>query len=130
MTDFSNFFPDPKPEKKFKEPYKGIKKKFPKVTGEQEFNKQLYVKRGGICQITGNKVPMKRACFLHILSKGAYPKYRLFNYNMLLVEEEIHYLYDSSSKEKLLEKYPKAYIIYELKEELKRAYYQYKPETV
>jgi len=118
---------DPKPTPKFKDRSKGIKKKFPKPTGEKEFNTALYKKRGGKCQITNEPVPFKAICFMHVLSKGAYSKYRLFNYNVMLVKEEIHWLYDNSSKEELLKKYPKASIIYELKEELKRAYHQYKP---
>lgn len=39
------------------------------------------------------------------------------------VKPEIHDLYDNSSKEKLLAKYPKAIIIYERKDKLRYQYY-------
>ena len=125
-----NYFnPDPKSEKKPKKPYAGIKrssikKKFPKPTGEKALNDKIYVERGGVCGITGLPVPNKPINFLHVLSKGAFPKFRLKRYNVLLVVERIHDLYDNSSKEKLLAEFPKAIRIYQLKEILKEAYHQ------
>jgi hypothetical protein len=100
-----------------------IKPKPRKTTGEYTLFLKIYAERKGICQITGEQIPFNINSFLHILGKGAYPSLRLLENNILMVKSEIHHLYDNSSKEKLLEKYPRAYIIYELKDKLRYEYY-------
>jgi len=122
-----DFF-NPQP-KKYSQPKKkkGLKQKERKPTGELALFKEIFLERNGKCQITGRDVIFDPMSFMHILSKGAYPKFRLKKENILLVEPEIHYIYDNSDKETLLFEYPKAKIIYEIKEELKIEYYKPQP---
>lgn len=105
------------PIQKFKSNYKR------KPTGEYKLFLEIYAERKGICQITGKQLQFDIWSFLHILSKGAYSSLRLCEENILLVDRDIHDLYDHSSKEKLLEKYPAAIMIYELKDKLRYKYY-------
>jgi hypothetical protein len=123
MTDFSNFNPRLKvySEKKVKP----VKSQERKPTGELELFKKIYEQRKGICAITKEWVPFHVESFMHVLSKGAFPSFRLEEYNILLVQREVHRLYDNSSREKLLEKYPSAVIIYDLKDALKQRYKWY-----
>lgn len=118
------FNPQPKSYSKPKEK-KGLKQKPKAPTGELELFKKIYEKRKGLCGITKEWIPFHVESFMHILSKGSAPSFRLEEYNILMVQREIHRLYDNSSKEKLLEKYPKAAIIYEIKEMLKERYDNY-----
>lgn len=123
--DLSNSFnPQPKTYSPKKEK-KGLRQKAKAPTGELDLFHRIYEKRKGICAITKEWIPFHVESFAHVLSKGAYPSFRLEEYNILLVQREIHRLYDNSSREKLLEKYPGAAIIYELKEALKERYKQY-----
>lgn len=120
----SGFYPDPKKYSQPKEK-KGLKKGKREPTGEGELCKKIYEKRKGICGITKVWIPFHPESFMHVLSKGAYPSFRLEEANILLVQREIHRLYDNSSMEKLLEKFPQAAIIYELKQALKERYKLY-----
>jgi len=122
------FYPDPKKYSAPKIP-KGLKKGKSEPTGELALFKQIYIERKGKCQITGEPIEFHPISFMHILSKGAYPKYRLNKNNIYMVVADIHLGYDSGSKEFLLKLYPKAKIIYELKDELKISYYE-KPPTI
>lgn len=119
----SNFF-NPQP-KVYSTPKikKGLRNKAKEPTGELALFKKIFLKRKGKCQITGQEVEFHPISFMHVLSKGAYPKYRLREDNIFLVVPEIHELYDNSSKEHLLSVYPKAWIIFDKKEELKIEYY-------
>ena len=94
-----------------------------KTTGELKLFLQLYADRKGRCEITGKMIPFDVNNFAHILGKKAYPSLRLDPDNIIHVKPEIHHLYDNSSKEKLLEKYPAAIKIYEKKNELRYRYY-------
>ena len=133
--DFFN--PDPK---KFSQPKlpKGLKKMSDKnmgknglkrPTGQLSLFKEIFIAQKGKCMITGEEIPFHPNCFMHLLSKGAYPKFKLYKPNIWLVLEEIHYLYDNSSIEILLDQYPAAKIIYEKKEDLKILYYKKEPTT-
>lgn len=112
------FSPDPK---KYSQPKlkNGLKQKAKEPTGELKLFKEIFIERKGICQITGDKIEFHPMCFMHILSKGSHPSLRLIKKNIYMVIPEIHDLYDNGSMEHLLSMYPKAKIIYELKEELK-----------
>lgn len=101
-------------------------KKTYKPTGEYKLFLQIYSERKGICEVTGEQIRFDVSNFSHILSKGAYPKYRLNPFNIAHLKPEIHSLYDNSDKETLLKHFPKAIIIYERKEVLKQRYYQEK----
>lgn len=93
-----------------------------KPTGEKELFLKIYAERNATCQITGEFLQFDVWCFAHILSKGSHNKFRLNPDNIIMVKREIHDLYDNRGKEKLLEKYPKAEIIYKMKQELKSKY--------
>lgn len=124
MKPLSTYFnPDPKTYSQPK-PKKGLNKKV-KPTGELELFKKIYDKRKGMCAITKEWVPFHVESFMHVLSKGSSPSFRLEEANILLVQREIHRLYDNGSKEMLIEKYPAAEIIYDLKEALKQRYKKY-----
>jgi len=113
-------FSQPKIENKFKK-----KKREP--TGELVLFKQIYIKKKGKCEITHKPIEFEPSAFMHILSKGSFPKFRLNPQNIMLVDPEIHFLYDNSSMETLLDQYPEANIIYELKDLLKIEYFKPKP---
>jgi hypothetical protein len=95
-----------------------------KKTGEIELFHDIYEERNGTCEITGHSIPFNVSSFAHVLGKKAYPKFRLYKPNIMLVEERIHILYDNCSKDKLLAEYPAADVIFEKKELLKQLYYQ------
>lgn len=94
-----------------------------KTTGEYQLFLSIYAERKGICEITGKSLKFDVGCFAHILSKGAYPSYRLNPDNIIMMDKEIHDLYDNRSKEKLLDKFPEAQIIYDKKDKLRYLYY-------
>ena len=129
------FNPQPKPfsNPKLDKPLKKVSEKnkgkggFPKPTGELALFKAKWKKLRGRCEVTGVKIDFHPNCFAHILSKGAYSKFKLHEPNIIMVQEEIHFLYDNSSEEILLQQYPEAKIIYERKEELKIEYHKPKP---
>ena len=133
MSDYNFFNPQPKPEKKTKEPYKGLKrtaiKKTKKTTGELEFMKSEFDKRGGLCEITSELLEFSPMCCHHLLSKKTYTQWRLEPKNLIIIQPEIHYLYHNASREYLLSLYPEAIVIYDKIEQLKTEYYQPK-ETI
>ncbi len=140
------FNPQPKPEpkeKKAKKPLKrtplkrsqkplkrtplkrvALEKKPKKASGELELFLKIYSEEKGRCEITKKQIPFNVWSFMHVLSKKAYPMFRLKRENIMMVDKKIHELYDNSSKEKLLESFPMATIVYERKEQLKQEYYQ------
>lgn len=104
--------------------YSSIKQKKRAPTGEYALFLSIYTERKGICEVTGEQIKFDVNNFAHILSKGAYGKYRLNPFNIAHVKPEIHHLYDCSDKETLLKHYPEAEVIYERKERLKQQYYK------
>jgi len=123
MIDLSNsFYPY---EKKYSTPKekKTISKKR-EPSGELTLFRQIYEQRKGLCQVTWQRVDFHPTSFLHVLSKGAYPRFRLYKKNIVMTLPDIHHLYDNGSKEYLLSIYPKAIFIYDLKDELKTEYYE------
>lgn len=94
-----------------------------KATGELELFKSIYVELNGKCQITGKQLPFNVCNFAHALSKKAYPSFRLLRENICHCDPQIHFLYDNSSKEKLLAYEPRAILLYELKDKLRYLYY-------
>jgi hypothetical protein len=86
-----------------------------KPTGELKLFLQIYAERKGKCEITGYTIPFNVRSFMHVLSKGAYPSLRLKADNIIMVQTDIHDLYDNRDKDMLLTKYPSAKIIYEKK---------------
>lgn len=98
-------------------------KKARKTTGELKLFLKIYAERNGLCEITGEPIQFSPSCFAHILAKGAYPGYRLNPENIIMVKTRIHELYDNSSKERLLQEFPEAKVIYEMKDKLRYEYY-------
>ena len=101
-----------------------IKQKPKKASGEFELFLKIYADQKGICEITHRQIEFDVWCFMHILGKKAYPKFRLKRENIMMVDKRIHDLYDNSSKDKLLDAFPQAEIIYENKDKLKQEYYE------
>lgn len=125
----NEFRPDPKVYSVKKEK-KGlqrssIKKKAPASTGELDMFKRIYAKRGMRCCFTGERIQFHVESFMHVLSKGAFPSFRLEELNVLMVVREIHKLYDNEGMTALLKKYPQCEMLYELKEMLKQRYEHY-----
>lgn len=120
------FNPDPKKYSAPKVP-KGLKQKSKEPTGELAMFKEIFVERKGICAVTSRPITFHPMSFMHILSKGAYPKFRLVKKNIVMVIPEIHDMYDNGGKEWFLSQYPKAQFIYDLKEELKIEYHKPQP---
>ena len=113
-----------KPMKKVSEKNKDKKTGLKKPTGELAMFKAIFLELKGKCEITGNTIEFHPISFAHILSKGAYPSFRLKRSNIIMVMPEIHELYDNASKLHLLSKYPAAEVIYERKEKLIQEYYK------
>lgn len=101
---------------------KAIKKKFRKSKGKLSLFEQIYEECGGICFITGDWFPFDINSFMHILSHGAFERFEFYKKNIPFVNPRIHHLYDNSSKEKLLQEFPEAIKIYEMKDLLKIEY--------
>ncbi len=78
-----------------------IKKSFPKPTGELALFQAIWLSRPHVCEVTG--IPIKDFsvhCFMHVLSKKAYPKFRLNHRNILLVAPNVHHEYDNGDRSK------------------------------
>ncbi len=76
-----------------------IKKVMPKPTGELILFKAIWDTRPHICFITGEPIyEFNVSCFAHILSKGSFPKFRLFDKNIMLVTKDAHYEYDNGDR--------------------------------
>ena len=96
---------------------------------QRDLFKHIWYMCEGRCFVTDKYIPLERSTpsnFAHILSKGAYPKYKLNPDNIMFVVEDVHYLYDCRSKQDLLNKYDNERVeeIYSRKEKLKREYYR------
>lgn len=103
--------------------YSTISKKPRKPTGEYSLFLKIYAERNATCEVTGAQLKFDVKSFAHILSKGAYPGYRLNPDNIIMVHPNIHDLYDNFDKATLLAKYPEAKVIYDKKDKLKYEYY-------
>jgi len=78
-----------------------IKTKTYKPTGELVLFQAIWQSRPHICQVSGEPIKEFNVyCFMHVLSKKAYPKYRLFDKNILLVTPDIHREYDCGDRSK------------------------------
>lgn len=98
MTYFNS---DPKPEKKVKPPYQGlkrmgIKRTFPKKTGEAELFLEIWNERPHVSQISGEPLgdEAHTYMFMHILSKKNYSRLRLDKNNIWLGTFDEHYILD------------------------------------
>ncbi len=95
-----------------------------KVTGEMELFKEMAKERPHICFVTGTPIlRLTHWNFMHVLSKQAFPRFRLKKENVVLGQQWVHDVYDKGDRSKL-EKYPGYQKLIELHDELKREYYQ------
>jgi len=95
-----------------------------KVTGELGLFREIAQERPHVCFVTGT--PILRLTVwnaAHVLSKGAFPKFRLKKENVVLVQQWVHDLYDHGDRSKL-EKYPGYQKLIELHDKLKTEYFQ------
>lgn len=103
---YNEFRPDPKPEKKFKEPYTGIKKKFPKPTGEGKMFLTIWSERPHYCtnqkckEYLGEE-PLAHF-FAHLKSKGAHSEARFDKKNITLLCFDCHFIYDNGKRETII----------------------------
>lgn len=99
-----DYTPRPKPEKKLPKVPRPLarsplKKKIRKPTGELLVFEMIWAERPHVCQVTGDPIlKFDPWCFMHVLSKGAFPKFRLLKENILLVTRATHIEYDNGDR--------------------------------
>ena len=75
------------------------------VTGELELFKEIWNERPHISEMSGIKIPMfDIRCFHHILTKQAYPQYRLVKENIVILTRHEHATVHAHSWDNLIEK--------------------------
>jgi len=109
-----------KPSKSIKRT--SIKSKFPKPTGELQLFKEIWEERKHVSEISGQPLgEFNVHMFSHILTKGAYKKFRLRKDNIKLVTPEEHDLWEFH-RDKIKEN-PAWGWVYTRYEELRYEYY-------
>lgn len=93
-----------------------------KRTGELDLFRKLYEERGPYSQISGQWVDFHPAIFSHILGKGAYGRFRLYEKNIVIKTIEEHTMWGEQRHK--LKNLPKWAWIFELEKELKEEYYK------
>jgi hypothetical protein len=122
------FRPDPKPEKKEKKPYAGLKrtpiKHKPKGNTDQfDAMKEKFDEQNGICEITGNVLGEFDPFMVHhYLNKRTYSRFKLEKRAMIVIDPDIHYAYHNNDKQYVLSLWKKAIILYTKAEELRIEY--------
>lgn len=101
---------------------KRLPKKNRKPTGELALYAKLYEERGPYSQVSGQWVAFAPIIFSHILSKGAYPAFRLYEKNIVIKTIEEHHQWETQ-RHKLKDK-PEWQWIFTLEQELKIEYYE------
>ena len=99
-----------------------------KKTGELELFKKIWEERPHVSEVSGKPLGnFKPMYFSHVLTKGAYPGFRLNKDNIVLKTEHEHQLWEFGTREQRDEydkkNNAKFYQIEEKKQALKRAYY-------
>lgn len=117
---------DPKPEPKKKRPRIPLKRSPVKPkrskTGELAVMRLIVEHRGSKSEITGEPIyNITVSSMMHILSKKQYPKFRLYEKNILIVTPHQHYLFDFTphSDLRLLPEWEK---VFKLRDELIEEY--------
>lgn len=128
MTYFNSDFKKARRPPKSKKPLRrtGIKKKFPKASGEAVIFTMIANTRGNKCQVCGKQIiEFGAGNFSHLLSKGTRPDLRLNPKNILIMcfnmnGSGCHNRYDTIAESKLLEANYKMWKpIFELRDKLK-----------
>lgn len=100
-----------------------IKQKFRKPTGELALFQQIWNERPHTSEISGRSLgEFSIHYFSHILTKGAYPSYRLEQKNIKLVTSDEHDLWEFGDRT-LLRTLPEWQWVFERADELKYLYY-------
>ena len=109
----------------------GLKEKVSKViepTGELVLFKTIWATRPHTCSVCNE--PLKEFnhwFFSHILSKGAFPKFRLYEKNIMLKCKDCHHLWETQPNGKLIALNPKWEKVVELHDKLVAEYYSKPP---
>lgn len=94
-----------------------------KKTGELDLFKQIWTERPHESEVSGELLyEFSPAYFAHLLSKGAYPGFRLKKENIILMTFEEHQLFDHQTHKAKKDK--RFDWVFAKKEELKSEYYQ------
>lgn len=113
---------NPKPKSKLKEP---IKKPLYKPTGELALFQSIWETKPHVCTVCNEKLhTFNVGFFSHILSKGAFPKFRLFAENIVVKCLNCHHLYETKTNKDLLNiNYQQWFPIINLHDKLIEKYY-------
>ena len=101
---------------------KVIKNHVKKPTGEKALFEALWATREHVSFVSGLPVNPIAHTFAHVLPKGLYPKFRLYDKNIVFLTPEEHYEFDfgtATSRNKLSGNWGK---LFNLAEELKKEY--------
>lgn len=102
-----------------------IKAKKPEPSGELALFQSIWAIRPHKCVVCKENLQSFDVWFFsHILSKGAFPKFRLYEKNIVLKCRECHHLWETQPNEKLLKKSENWEAIIELHDKLVTEYYQ------
>lgn len=106
MVDFSNFTPCPKPIKKEKVAYKGIKKKPYKPSGEGKMFLTIWSERPHYCSNQNCKKwlghePLAHF-FAHIKGKKAHNELRFNKNNIVILCMACHQIFDFGDRSKII----------------------------
>lgn len=75
------------------------KPKVNKASGQLAVFLKIWNERPHLCQVTGDPIPYFDLWgFMHLLSKKAYPRFMLYENNILLVKRSIHTQYDDGDR--------------------------------
>lgn len=97
----------------------------PKNTGEYVLYETIWATRPHVSWLSGAELgeELNVMCFSHILSKGAYPGFRLYDKNIILKTPQEHHDWHNILREKLLEKNHDWQKVFDLEQELKEEYH-------
>jgi hypothetical protein len=97
---------------------------FRKATGELDLFKEIFIERPHFSEISGRPLgdELNIRFFSHILTKGAYPSYRLDKRNIKLVHPEEHDTWEFGDRAKL-RTLPEWQWVFERADQLKYEYY-------
>ena len=101
-----------------------IKQKFSKPTGELALFQAIWDNRPNFCAVCNEPLgEFNISYFSHILPKGAFPKFRLYDKNIMLKCEYHHHIWGTKAKSDLLNYHSNFQMAIDLAEELLIEYY-------
>jgi hypothetical protein len=114
---------NPKPKSLLKEP---VKKPLYKPTGELILFQSIWASRPHVCTICDKKLhEFNVGFFSHVLSKAAFPRFRLLDRNIVIKCLDCHSLYGTKTNEYLLKLNPSRWsAIIQKHDELLQEYYR------